>query len=31
LGRSMTPVLKALKAWGDSNIGLFSNRQSVAA
>ena len=31
LGRSMTPVLKALKAWGDSNIGLFGNRQSVAA
>ena len=31
LGRSMTPVLTALKTWGDSNIGLFSNRVPVAA
>lgn len=24
LGRSMEPVLRALKAWGDANIGLFT-------
>ena len=24
LGRSLEPVLRALKAWGDANIGLFA-------
>jgi DNA-binding HxlR family transcriptional regulator len=23
LGRSLEPILNALKAWGDDNIGLF--------
>jgi DNA-binding HxlR family transcriptional regulator len=32
LGRSMTPVLMALKGWGDSNIGRFTGAPaSVAA
>lgn len=34
LGRSMEPVLVALKGWGDANIGLFAkapNAVSVAA
>ncbi len=26
LGRSMEPVLRGLKAWGDANIGLFGQR-----
>lgn len=29
-GRSLTPILETLKAWGDANIGLF-NRQRMAA
>ncbi|PWE54053.1 transcriptional regulator [Metarhizobium album] len=29
LGRSMQPVLHALKAWGDSNIGLYGKPKEV--
>lgn len=31
LGRSMTPVLMALKRWGDSNIGRFASPAPIAA
>lgn len=31
LGRSMTPVLMALKSWGDSNIGRFTGVPTSAA
>jgi len=29
LGRSMEPVLMALKGWGDANIGLFAKATNV--
>lgn len=29
LGRSMKPILLALKGWGDENIGLYGKPQSV--
>ena len=31
LGRSIAPILSALKAWGDTNIGLFANTRALAA
>ena len=31
LGRSLEPVLEALKAWGDANIGLFANPTAAVA
>ena len=30
LGRSMEPVLMALKAWGDAHIGLYGKPHEVA-
>jgi DNA-binding HxlR family transcriptional regulator len=29
-GRSLAPVLDALKQWGDANLSLFSRRREVA-
>lgn len=29
-GRSLRPILDALKAWGDANIGLFDERRRAA-
>jgi DNA-binding HxlR family transcriptional regulator len=29
-GRSLAPVLDALKRWGDANLSLFSRRREVA-
>ncbi|CAH1657791.1 winged helix-turn-helix transcriptional regulator [Chelatococcus asaccharovorans] len=29
LGRSMEPILLALKAWGDSNIGLYGKSRGI--
>ncbi|WP_337268092.1 winged helix-turn-helix transcriptional regulator [Oryzifoliimicrobium ureilyticus] len=31
LGRSMEPILLALKAWGDANIGLYGKPREKAA
>ncbi len=31
LGRSLEPVLIALKTWGDANIGLFARPNSLVA
>ncbi len=31
LGRSLEPVLGALKGWGDANIGLFARRDATLA
>ena len=31
LGRSLEPVLAALKAWGDANIGLFAKPAAAVA
>lgn len=31
LGTTMTPVLEALKQWGDANLGLFSERKAQAS
>lgn len=31
LGRSMTPVLQALKQWGDANLSRFASPSSIAA
>lgn len=30
LGRSMQPVLQALKTWGDSNIGLYGKPKEIS-
>lgn len=29
LGRSMEPILRALKAWGDANIGLYGKPKTI--
>ena len=31
LGRSMEPILMALKAWGDANIGLYGKPLPLGA